>query len=399
MIYNLGINSAYVTNAATFQKMLNVFKSIITNKPISDADMPAFNAPYSQPILGKYPTARPYQFVYQEMDPQAANVANTGYATLWFKKEHPLYKDHFLYIGLRFTSTSRNNFAYLSLHIDIAELVTDDGTIINRVYGSNSAYSGYIGNVTPASSPTTVAHFQPVIGRLASWYFNLYTLNISDFGLGIFRCDMSASPLNAAFSHYIGTLSLETLAKPPTGDAEAKKLAFLPENYPMQALIFHNGSINGSAANNMVLGLIRVPNLVGNDVTLAGTALYSVLESPIYRQPTSATQINYGNTLGGTINAMEVVNVNGEKASELYPEYLRNPYNGTPLAKLPILRPLQGNADYAHYGRTITLNDTENYIGIQALEDWDPNLSNIASNTYLQALKALPYRQAYLRMD
>ncbi|MCW6598838.1 hypothetical protein [Yersinia ruckeri] len=399
MIYNLGINSAFVTNKATFQKMLNVFKSIITNKPVTDEDMPAFNAPYSQQILGKYPTTRPYTFIYQEDD--KSTPVNQAYATLWFKKEHPLYKDHFLYIGLRFSSCqSINNYAAFALHIDIAELVTEDGTIVNRVFGSHASYSGNYQNVVPTSSPTTMSHYQPVIGRANVWYFNQYTLNISDFGLGLFRCDMNASPLNAGFTHYIGTLALETLATPVKSGETANKLAFLPENYPMQALIYQNGNINSSGASSLVVGLIRIPNLAGVDVAVAGTAFYAVVESPIYRQPTSAYNPVYGSgTLGGNQSTMEVYNANGEKASELYPEYLRNPYGASPLAKLPILRPLQANADYAHYGRAITLNETENYIGIQALEDWDPNIMNVASNIYLQTLKGLAYRQAYLRMD
>ncbi|EHM1384199.1 hypothetical protein KFS98_003686 [Salmonella enterica] len=398
MIYNLGINPGYMTSRATFQKVLNVYKNIITNKPITDADMPAFNAAYSQQIMGKYPTARPYTFVYQENDP-AVTGNNAAYATLWFKKEHPLYPGHFLYIGLRFTSCPTPNlYNYFALNIDIAELVTEDGTIVNRLYGSISSYNGVNINAAPGGN-SLYCNSAAVLNRGNYWYFNLFTLNISDFGLGLFRCDMSANPLNAAFSHYIGALFLETLATPATGGTTSKKLAFLPENYPMQALIWQNGSVNSGSAANQMLGMIRIPNLAGVDAQLTGSPLNSVIDSPIHKQPSAAGSVAYGQTLVPALGTTEIVNVNGDKVSELYPEYVRSGFSGTPLAKLPVLRPVQGGADYPHYGRAITVNTTENYVGIQALEDWEANITNSSANTYLQAMKALPYRQAYLRMD
>lgn len=402
MLYTAAFNEDF--SYSNMDSYFDAIKLLVTGDISNFLKHPMASSRYSFPPNNEYPKDKRYVFVGKVVDLAPKALTDPGDISLWFKKEHPLYAGHFLYVGLRFV----RNYFYNSqltpwiLSVDIAESYVS-GMLINRQKGWNPA--DIYGNPKPnmvsynyqwSDSNSTSMYGQifystsPMLKAVKADYGTVQasaniTFLLSDWGFGFFGAASRRATYNSV-SNFMGALFLETLA---TKLDSTNDQAFIPANYPMVALMtasdlnpnyntggsnwaFYTGtsspSLNSDKRNiannalNRKITLIRAP---GQDVTLSDA-------------PDKITSSLAYNITGGAVpdKAHVYRNADGEQCAEMYPVFLRN--QNTLLAKLPLMKPVVGSYRYVHINKRLEV-DSKVYHGItttsRCIGHFNPELS------------------------
>lgn len=388
-------------------RYIEALKLLITGDITNFLEQTIVSSRYSFPPNNEYPKSRRYFFVGQVNDLLPTDNNSPGDVSIWFKKEHPLYAGHFMYVGLRFVRNyyQGSNLTPWVISVDAAENYKD-GMLINRVKGFNPAenygtkqsngtdYSSYWSNSesnTGYYGYTIRGGAYPVISAASPDYGNSaasanLTFLLSDWGFGVFGGGNRKATSNSV-SNLLGVLFLETLASNLNSTNEN---AFIPKNYPMFALLESSavGSNNWTMAQygiitniNRYVTLLRAP---GEDSALKSLANY-VLSSLAYN-------INNGNTL----DADHVYrNADGEECAEMYPVFVRA--RNTLLAKLPLMKPIVGSHRYVHMNKRLEVGDKV-YHGIISTHLGIAVFSPELSNDGYVALRTKGLNHEYIRL-
>lgn len=362
--------AAAFTESFQFSNMaryLEAIKLLVTGDITNFLEQTIVSSRYSFPPNNEYPKSRRYFFVGQVNDLLPTDNNSPGDVSIWFKKEHPLYAGHFMYVGLRFVRnySVSSSFTPWTMSVDVAENYKN-GVLINRVKGFNPAdtygnskpgqtdYSNYWNtyNNTGLFGQTFRGSFPMPAAVSTDYGSNMLSANItfllSDWGFGVFGGANRKATLNSV-ANLLGVLFLETLA---TNLDSTNDKAFIPKNYPMYALLdvsaFPSGSdnyyINRDGISTSItrnITLIRAP---GEDAKLNST-------------PNRMTSSLAYNILNGTTLDTDHVyrNADGEECAEMYPVFVRA--RNTLLAKLPLMKPIVGSHRYVHMNKRLEVGD------------------------------------------
>ncbi|MCW6598849.1 hypothetical protein [Yersinia ruckeri] len=367
--------------------LADALKNLIINDQVAFASSTAIDMTGSYSIYGEAPK-KPYQWICSQTDPVVNGVATRG-TRHWFKKEHPLYEGHFIYLSM---GLIRVRSSYHAFQVTMAESVNADGSvIINETGPLIDANAGDTYWDITGSNPYRYGNINTGIYPIfnSSRKVGGYTIFISDWGLGVFG-QSSAVLRTPSFGNYTGVLLLETLATKLDSD---NPQAFIPKNYPMALYVAsvgfmtaESGAWNTYAADNRprYIDLMRFPKLESADVKalLTQTYLYSLGYS------LNSSEGRFRDILG--------CDADGEDKAQVFPVYLN--LGNAIVAKLPVLKPIIGSNKYTHVGKVIQ-SEGHNYFGIFALDKPCGCNGSELSNTNFQALRVKSANQEYLRMD
>ncbi|TPG59941.1 hypothetical protein [Ewingella americana] len=382
------------------EKFLTAIQKLITGDEAGFLKDPFVKVANTFAQIKAYPDKR-YFFVGRVID--KALTAAEGDVTLWFKKEHPLYANHFIFVGLRVAKSP--NSARWVVTVDMAEDYLN-GVVVNRQQAYNTGISlnqasywdtntaNYAGRTSICCSPSiSNSDYPGVDGTFYPSALNAnITFYISDWGFGIFS-SCNGRLKSFSLSDLQGVLMLETLATDLKSD---NPKAFIPANYPM-AILLSNASYGPVWYTNnqwaqagyqvaipMRIRTIMTGRLPLNDAKVSADA------------PNLLASLAY-NLDGGTIQDAVTVQVNadGEQCAEIYPVFLR--VKNTLLAKLPVMKPIVGSYRYVHIGKRLDIEDKV-YFGISATHKDLSHVLPIIGNPQYMDIRLDGLKQEYLRI-
>ncbi|TPG59946.1 hypothetical protein [Ewingella americana] len=373
MIYNISLVAGVQAAAANMTEAngLLINQALIKLITGDEAGFLANTAvdPISNKLADTYPKTRPYILIVSLPKDITSNPLLMSFKT-WFKKEHPLYPGHFLYISMRLScyknsaagvTTNYNNGWHLSF--EQAEFVSDVGDAINVT----PCIDGAIAGAATITSRTMLPYWGP--SRTQN------TLYISDWGIGVFGSGADTNKLPAV-GNFQGVLMLETMASDLTS---SNSRAFIPKNYPMACLVGRLGAYNNSTP------YVSLPRSPKTDLYISYTfaqVISSLASTIATKAPTDLTD-NIG------------ISANGKEEAEIFPTYLQ--LGNVLLAKLPTLRPSIGSYKYTHATKRLDQN-SKIYFGIFAMErDNSMATNNPATSTFYNA-RIDGLNQEYLRL-
>ncbi|MCW6598850.1 hypothetical protein [Yersinia ruckeri] len=405
MLYTAAFTEAFAQSNMT--RYFEALKLLVTGDITNFLEQTIVSSRYSFPPNNEYPKSKRYFYVGQVNDLMPTNTNQPGDISIWFKKEHPLYAGHFMYVGLRFV----RNYYYTTnltpwfMSVDVAENYKD-GVLINRVKGYNPAdvygsptpnsvnyntqwetsngSNSYYGSVFRAGFPMPYS-VSPDWGN--SQVSANITFLLSDWGFGVFGGACRKATLNSV-SNLLGVLFLETLASDLNSTNEK---AFIPKNYPMFALLDIE-SIAGYG--NTVLSQNNIVTNMNRNVTLVRAPGEDTKLNARPHQMTASLAYNILN--GTTLDTDHVYrNADGEECAEMYPVFVRA--RNTLLAKLPLMKPIVGSHRYVHMNKRLEVGEkvyhgiVSTHLGVAV---FNPELTN---DNYV-ALRTSGLNHEYIRL-